>query len=141
MSALPSSIRTYESIQRQANNWTALVDERAAEIDKDTAKVIGLFMAEAEWLTAQKRGNGHNELIELSVYAMNAWPVFEKRVAGFPVTPDEAMTIPTLFRALRQLIDRRAVIVREAAEDELKAEAIEARRLYRLDNAIVEMKA
>lgn len=127
MSALPSSIRTYESIQRQANNWTALVDERAAELDKDSAKVIGLFMAEADWLTAQKRGNGHNELIELSVHAMNAWPVFEKMIAGLPITPVEATYPPALFRALRPLIDRRAVMVREAAEDEIKAEAMEVR--------------
>lgn len=137
MSAQPSSIRTYESIQRQADNWTALVDERAAEIDADTAKVTGLFMAEAEWLTRNKRGNGHNELIELSVYAMNAWPVLEKMIAGLPITPAEAMAPPALFRALRPLLDQRAVMVREAAEDELKAEAIEASRTYRLDNALV----
>lgn len=128
MSAQPSSIRTYESIQRQADNWTALVDERAAEIDADTAKVTGLFMAEAEWLTAQKRGNGHNELIELSVHAMNAWPVLEKMIAGLPITPTEGTYPHALFRALKPLLDQRAVMVREAAEDELQAEAKAAAR-------------
>lgn len=131
MSALPSSIppiRTYESIQRQADRRAAAIDERAAAIDTDTAKVTGLFMAEAEWLTSQKRGNGHNELIELSVHAMNAWPVLEKMIAGLPITPTEATYPPALFRAIKPLIDRRAVLVREAAEEELLAEAKAAAR-------------
>lgn len=130
MSALPSSftaVRTYESIQRQADNWNALVDERAAAINADTAKVTGLFMAEADWLRAQKRGTGHNELIELSVLAMNAWPVMEKLIAGLPITPTEAMAPPALFRAMKDLFNTRAVLVREAAEDELRAEHKEMR--------------
>lgn len=49
----------------------------------------------------------------------------------------EATYPPALFRALRPLLDQRAVMVREAAEDELKAETIEASRTYRLDNALV----
>lgn len=128
MSALPSSIRTYQSIQRPADRRAAAITERAAEIDADTAKVTGLFMAEAEWLTAQKRGNGHNELIELSVYAMNAFPVLEKMIAGLPITPTETTYPPALFRALKPLIDQRAVMVREAAEEELQAEARAAAR-------------
>ena len=56
---------------------------------------------------------------------MNAWPVIEKRIAGLPVTTEEAQTLPALFRVLKPLFDERAVLVREAAEDELKAEAME----------------
>lgn len=120
----------YRSAKNPATNeacWTALVDERAAEIDNNADKVIGLFMDEALTLNREHRGNGHNELIELSVYAMNAWPVMERMIAGLPITPVEATYPPALFRALRPLIDRRAVLVREAAEDEIKAEALEVR--------------
>lgn len=112
------------SLDRNAlSEW--LIDEREKQIDADTGRVIELFMDQAADLAQRGRGNGHNELIELSVYAMNAWPVIEKRIAGLPVTTEEAQTLPALFRVLKPLFDERAVLVREAAEDELKAEAME----------------
>ena len=52
---------------------------------------------------------------------MNAWQVFEKRIAGLPVSLDESKTIPELFQKLRPMIDERAVLVREAAEEELQS--------------------
>jgi hypothetical protein len=99
----------------------AQIDERAAEIDANTDRVIELFHENALWLTSRRRGNGHLELIELSVLLMNAWPVLEKRIAGVPVTQEEAQRIPAVFQKLRPLIDERAVLVREAAEEELQA--------------------
>lgn len=110
----------------QEDLWLWSVDERAKVIDANTDRVIELFMDEAMALRQAGKGEGGLELIELSVLAMNAWPVIEKRIAGLSVTPAEAVTLPAFFRALKPLFDQRAVLVRETAEDELKAEAEEA---------------
>lgn len=113
MSALPR----FDDYVPDSKPSPAQIDAEAERIDRDTSQVIELFADNAAWLTRQHKGNGHIELIELSVLLMNAWPVIEKRIAGLPVTTDESMTIPALFRAMRPLIDERAVLVREAAED------------------------
>lgn len=130
----PHGIREYQRIQHQADSRDALsiwaIDRLAKEIDADTSRVSELFMDEAIDLRAKGLGEGGLELIELSVLAMNAWPVFEKLICGQELTPDEAAAPPALFRALRPLIDRRAVLVREAAEDELTREGEEAAKEY-----------
>lgn len=117
MNALPA----FHDYVQDSEPTPAQIDERAAEIDANTDRVIELFHENAMWLTAQRRGNGLLELIELSVLLMNAWPVFEKRIAVLPVTAEESRRIPALFQKLRPLIDERAVLVREAAEEELQA--------------------
>lgn len=119
MSALPN-FHDYQ-YSPDSDPTPAEIDERAAEIDADTDRVIELFHENAMWLTSRRKGNGHLELIELSVLLMNAWPVLEKRIAGLPVTPEESLRIPAVFKVLRPLIDERAVLVREAAEEELHA--------------------
>ena len=117
MSALPAF---YEYVP-DSEPTPMQIDERAAEIDSDTNRVVELFHDSALWLTKRKRGNGHLELIELSVLLMNAWPVFEKLIARLPVTQEEQQCIPAVFQKLRPMIDERAVLVREAAEEELQS--------------------
>lgn len=117
MSALPA----FHEYVPDSEPTPMQIDERAAEIDADTNRVVELFHDNALWLSKRHRGNGHLELIELSVLLMNAWQVFEKRIAGLPVSLDESKTIPELFQKLRPMIDERAVLVREAAEEELQS--------------------
>jgi hypothetical protein len=91
------------------------IDAIAARIDADTDRVIELFMDEAIHLQRDGKGNGHIEMIAAAVAAMNAWPAIEK-LGNQPLTLDEQKTLPALFRAIRPLIDERAVLVWEAAE-------------------------
>ncbi|MFC4526373.1 hypothetical protein ISN76_13125 [Dyella halodurans] len=114
--------------REQRAEWQ--LNERCKVINADTSRVSELFMDEAIGLRAQGLGEGGLELIELSVLAMNAWPVFEKSLAGLDLTPDEAMALPALFRALKPLITQRDVLVRQAAEDDLNREAAEEAREY-----------
>ena len=94
------------------------IDAIAARIDADTDRVIELFMDEAIHLQRDGKGNGHIEMIAAAVAAMNAWPAIEK-LGNQPLTLDEQKTLPALFRAIRPLIDERAVMVRQAAELEI----------------------
>ena len=94
------------------------IDAIAARIDADTDRVIDLFLDEAIHLRRDGKGNGHIEMIAAAVAAMNAWPAIEK-LGNQPLTMDEQKTLPALFRAIRPLIDERAVMVRQAAELEI----------------------
>jgi hypothetical protein len=94
------------------------IDAIAARIDADADRVIDLFLDEAIHLQRDGKGNGHIEMIAAAVAAMNAWPAIEK-LGNQPLTLDEQKTLPALFRAIRPLIDERAVMVRQAAELEI----------------------
>jgi hypothetical protein len=94
------------------------VDAAAKVIDADTDRVVELFMDEAIHLQRDGKGNGHIEMAAAAVAAMNAWPAIEK-LGNQPLTLDEQKTLPALFRAIRPLIEDRAVLVRQAAELEV----------------------
>jgi hypothetical protein len=92
------------------------------EIDRDTSRVVELFLDEALSLSREKRGNGHIELIEIAVLSMDTWPLIEKISAGLPTTQEENKKFPALFRALRPWMEQRDVLVRQAASDRAEKE-------------------
>lgn len=126
MNALPCyadvSASQHARILGDLDRHADLIDERAKEIDANPSHVAELFLDDAVFLERTGKGNGHIELIALAITAMDAWPVIEKKIAGLSTTADEDRLLPILFRQLRPLWERRAVLVREAAEDELKRE-------------------
>lgn len=95
------------------------IDAAARIIDTDTDRVVELFMDAAIHLQRQGKGNGHIEMAAAAVAAMNAWPAIEK-LGNQPLTLDEQKTLPALFRSIRNLINERAVLVRQAAELEVE---------------------
>lgn len=110
----------FEALPPASKSQEALIQEKCKEIDANTDRVIELFLDEVTYLRRQGKGDGTVEMIEIAVKAMNAWPVFEKLLAGITANPDERKHIPALFQVLRPRIQERDVLVRQAAEKELQ---------------------
>lgn len=113
MSAVPSQRWSDPaSAHDESKRFDAAVDALFPAVDADSSRVAELLQDN------EALADGIGE--DIAVAAMNAWPVIEKMAAGIPLTRAEEAVFPALFRALRPAMDKREILVREAAEDEVR---------------------